>query len=445
MKHLPLLLLACCVGTLAHATRYMRDGKDCVQDKHGNEQCFKPSEYPEDEDDDMPMFYDEESNVKTKKEPLFIWDPVRVGYERHIEVSPGHTVTMVTKAVKPKVFMIENFLTEEETEHIKAKATLNGLSSSALHIDTKIRTDKDYISGKAMDSLSFRSQWDQDGNGVITVQEVVKTAEQNIKLYINTTEVQDMFTNLKMTEMDDGIITIQEFNAMDINALGGYMMELRENHPRFRDRFSEQIWLKHSDASDTIMSNLREKVIKITNLPRYIVEGGEPLQVLKYSPHGHYHAHFDGQDPDEYPDKQCCHLDLASQPFDCKLCRLLTIIYYLNDVEEGGETAFPVADKEGYVEPEFRQRKGGDLYNLSEFCYNSSLVVSPKKGRAVMFYNHHLDEEGFLGAMDQYSLHGGCDIRKGIKWMANNWITAPPAKYKDMESLYALIDPEGAF
>ena len=50
-----------------------------------------------------------------------------------------------------------------------------------------------------------------------------------------------------------------------------------------------------------------------------------------------------------------------------------------------------------------------------------------------------------LGAMDQYSLHGGCDIRKGVKWMANNWLTAPPAKYKDWDSLYSLIDPEGAF
>ena len=62
-----------------------------------------------------------------------------------------------------------------------------------------------------------------------------------------------------MNEMDDGWITSQEFNSMDIKSLGGYMMNLRESHPRFRDRFSEQIWLKHTDASDTIMHNLREK------------------------------------------------------------------------------------------------------------------------------------------------------------------------------------------
>ena len=26
------------------------------------------------------------------------------------------------------------------------------------------------------------------------------------------------------------------------------------------------------------------------------------------------------------------------------LCRYITVLYFLNDVEEGGETAFPVAD-----------------------------------------------------------------------------------------------------
>lgn len=30
------------------------------------------------------------------------------------------------------------------------------------------------------------------------------------------------------------------------------------------------------------------------------------------------------------------------------LLRYVTILYYLNDVEEGGETAFPVADNETF-------------------------------------------------------------------------------------------------
>lgn len=38
-----------------------------------------------------------------------------------------------------------------------------------------------------------------------------------------------------------------------------------------------------------------------------------------------------------------------------------------------------------------------DIRNLSEFCYNATLVVLPKKGRAVMWYNHFADDDGWLG------------------------------------------------
>jgi len=436
---LSILLISWTIVTYVKTNIYTKDGQKCEKDKHGNEHCYK-DEYEEDEDE--PVFYEKDPKAR---EPLFIWDPVRVGYEREIEVEAGKKVKMVTAAVQPKVFLIEDFLSEQEADHIVEKAQYYGLANSGLHLDTKITTDKKYTSGKARDSLGWRGRWDHNDDGKITLSEVIKTCEYNIKLYLNESEMMDVFRGLGMKELDDGIINEEEWTTFNTAGLGEAWTDIRENNPRFRDRFSEQIWLKHTDSSDKIMHNLREKVIKLTNLPRYIVEGGEPLQVLRYQPFGHYHAHFDGQDPKEYPNTKCCHLDLESQPYNCRLCRLMTIIYYLNDVEGGGETAFPVADKKGYVEKDFRERRGGDLYNLSQFCHNASLVVKPKKGRAVMFYNHFLDDKGWLGDMDLYSLHGGCDITKGIKWMANNWITSPPAEFSHQDSLYLHIDPEGAF
>ena len=34
----------------------------------------------------------------------------------------------------------------------------------------------------------------------------------------------------------------------------------------------------------------------------------------------------------------------------CWFCRYLTVLYFLNVVEEGGETAFPIADNKTYDE-----------------------------------------------------------------------------------------------
>jgi len=388
------------------------------------------------------MFYNAESNDQ-ENERLFIWDPVKVGYERTVDIGNGNNVKMTTKSLRPKVFQIENFLSDEEADYIKDKAELHGLANSNLHMDNKVKFDLDWSAGRAHESLQYWNVWDHNDDGKIIVEEIIKTARNYVRLYFNSTNVAEMFNVLNMNVLDDGIITEEEFVKMDTNVLGEYMTNVRRNHPIFRDRYSNQIWLKQSDRNDTIMANLREKVIKVTNLPRYIVEGGGPLQVLNYQPHGHYHAHYDGQDFADYPGTPCCHLSLEAQPNNCMLCRLVTIIYYLNDVEEGGETAFPVADKADFKEERFRERISGDLYNLSEFCHNASLVVTPKKGRAVMFYNHYLDKNGWMGPLDKHSLHGGCDIIKGEKWMANNWITAPPSKFSDKESLYAFMTPEG--
>jgi len=43
-----------------------------------------------------------------------------------------------------------------------------------------------------------------------------------------------------------------------------------------------------------------------------------------------------------------------------------------------------------------------------------------------MWYNHMISNvTGLLGPQDERSLHGGCDVLEGYKWIANNWINAP--------------------
>lgn len=424
---------------------YNKEGWKCTLDSLGKEFCFADNR-PDEEggEEDRPMFYNEVTNEK-EKERLFIWDPVRVGYEREIDLGRGNKVKMVTKSLRPKVFTIENFLTDEEADYIVYKAKQHGVESSNLHLDFKMQFALDTSYGAAHDTLQSWDAWDHNKDGNIVMSEIIETAREVVTLYYNSSNVKDMFATLNLTELDDGVITEEEFKQMDMMKLGSYMNNIRQNHPVFRDRYSNQIWLRQSDPRDRVLANLREKVIKLTNLPRYIVEGGEPLQVLNYQPHGHYHAHYDGQDFSDYPNTPCCHLSLSSQPNNCMMCRLLTIIYYLNDVDEGGETAFPVADKRGFTEERFRKRILGDLYNLSEFCHNASLVVKPKKRRAVLFYNQFLDRNGWMGKMDRHSLHGGCNIIKGEKWMANNWITAPPSKDADKDSIYSFMTPTDSF
>lgn len=78
-----------------------------------------------------------------------------------------------------------------------------------------------------------------------------------------------------------------------------------------------------------------------------------------------------------------------------------------------------------------------DKFNLSHNCRRSNLVIEPKKGTALLWYNHFLNEtDGWLGGLDPYTLHGGCDVIKGEKWLANMWIPAGHGWGKQFPSTY---------
>ena len=54
-----------------------------------------------------------------------------------------------------------------------------------------------------------------------------------------------------------------------------------------------------------------------------------------------------------------------------------------------------------------------------------------------MWYNNFIDHDsGLLGNLDLHSLHGGCDVTKGEKWIANSWLTAPTKDSRHIKSIY---------
>ena len=61
------------------------------------------------------------------------------------------------------------------------------------------------------------------------------------------------------------------------------------------------------------------------------------------------------------------------------LCRYLTVLYFLNAVEEGGETAFPVADNETFDE----EVRRFFIFNY-KFSLNLDLIINKQKIRATM-------------------------------------------------------------
>ncbi|XP_034720055.1 prolyl 4-hydroxylase subunit alpha-3 isoform X2 [Etheostoma cragini] len=140
-------------------------------------------------------------------------------------------------------------------------------------------------------------------------------------------------------------------------------------------RISKSAWLKGSAHS--IVGKLDQRISMLTGLN---VEHpyGEYLQVVNYGIGGHYEPHFD-------------HATSPSSPvFKLKTGnRVATFMIYLSSVEAGGCTAF--------------------IYG------NFSVPVMEKA--AIFWWNLHRNGQG-----DADTLHAGCPVLIGDKWVANKWI-----------------------
>ncbi|PWA61999.1 Oxoglutarate/iron-dependent dioxygenase [Artemisia annua] len=144
-------------------------------------------------------------------------------------------------------------------------------------------------------------------------------------------------------------------------------------------------------GQDETVRAIEKRIADFTFLP---VEHGEGLQVLHYEVGQKYEPHYD-YFLDDYNTKS------GGQ-------RMATVLMYLSDVEEGGETVFPSAKGNFSAVPWWNE--------LSE-CGKEGLSVKPKMGDALLFWSMKPD-----ATTDPSSLHGGCPVIKGNKWSSTKWI-----------------------
>ncbi|KAJ3672244.1 hypothetical protein LUZ60_006965 [Juncus effusus] len=142
---------------------------------------------------------------------------------------------------------------------------------------------------------------------------------------------------------------------------------------------------------DKVIRTIEQRIADYTFIP---VEHGEGLQILHYEVGQKYEPHFD-YFLDDFNTKN------GGQ-------RMATVLMYLSDVEEGGETIFPNA--------KINSSSLSWHDDLSE-CGKNGLGVRPKAGDALLFYSMKPD-----ATLDPLSLHGGCPVIRGNKWSSTKWM-----------------------
>lgn len=164
--------------------------------------------------------------------------------------------------------------------------------------------------------------------------------------------------------------------------------------PKQQIRTSTGVFLNSFEDAGGVLSWVEQKIAAVTLLP---VTHGEAFNVLRYNLNQKYDSHMDTFDP----------RDFGPQPSQ----RMATVLLYLSEVEDGGETVFKKEGEDGADRP------------VTDWasCEPGEFKYKPRMGDAVLFFS--LDPDL---AINPRSLHGGCAVRSGEKWVATKWIHEKP-------------------
>lgn len=344
-------------------------------------------------------------------------EPVKVGYVRQIELIRNEKpFTVKTLSLRPPIFEIPDFLSETEITRLLELAESGRLENS----------DVFHNSVDTLLSQNSFEYWDLNRDDVINTDEVIAGMRYIRDLHFTTNDVKKMLKWLKVGRRKPGMIHRSEFQLADIMK---YVKEIGELDPKVKGRYSNQTFIDFPSI-DGVAVTLDIKKTALTGLPIEVIRGSETPVAVRYGPSGHYHCHYDSHSG--HAEDSCC--DRRSLD-NCSICRYITILYFLNDVEEGGQTAFPIADSDATFKQQSWTRKSNYISNLSAYCPKANLRVEPKRGTAIMWYNHVIDQStGWLSDVDLMSYHGGCDVIRGHKWIVNNWINVIGKNWDDLRT-----------
>ncbi|XP_048760158.2 transmembrane prolyl 4-hydroxylase-like isoform X2 [Ostrea edulis] len=337
-----------------------------------------------------------------------------VGHVQKIDTNDTQgSVTLRTLNIKPLVLEADSFLSQEECDYFVKMATEEGLQESETVINQP-------------DGQRFVLR-DHDGNRKLTVREMKHTIQGSFDVFLEDEDILKMYRETGWDKDGDEMITNDELKDFSPTMLQNEIQKILKANPEKHSRMSKQVWLYPDRSKDKVFATVQKRVARVVGLPIELIKLSD-FQVVSYDIKGHYNAHWDSSRVEtKVP---CCTRERTKK---CRICRYMTILFYLNDVDDGGETAFPLANNDTLDYQSVMEKELIDLYRK---CENSPLKVAPSKGKAIIWYNHFVDEDtGWLGPLDEFTFHGGCPVKKGIKWIANFWVKTTDQKMKDLKKM----------
>lgn len=199
------------------------------------------------------------------------------------------------------------------------------------------------------------------------------------------------------------------------------LMDKDKGKPATDFRTSQYVFM--TTKSHAPLQRLDKRIANITGLD---IRNQEDAQILKYEVGNYYLSHNDYWSPAFYQAP-----DMVAMTHGGHKNRLATVFWYMNSDVTGGCTSFTRAPvhhhhaSQTLPPPPSPPPVVSDDANISSSIpevqdmidCDYGLKVSPKKGRAIIFYSLLPSGRG-----DDLAEHAACAVTSGTKWAANKWI-----------------------
>ena len=149
---------------------------------------------------------------------------------------------------------------------------------------------------------------------------------------------------------------------------------------------------------DEVLEKIEDRCAVFSGIP---VAHQEQMQLLRYRDGQKYSDHTDG---------------LISENGGK---RIATILMFLHEPTEGGETSFVLGNPLGKVKERIERTK--DQFSDCGYRSGKGFAVKPKVGDAILFFSF-----SEAGITDNNSMHASCPTLGGTKWTATMWIHERP-------------------
>ncbi|MEE6502262.1 hypothetical protein FKM82_004459 [Ascaphus truei] len=343
-----------------------------------------------------------EHRVRLQEEPVpYTYLPrlegIKVGYKQKLELVHNKVHDMKTLSLKPLLFEIPNFLTEDECKLLIHLAQLKGLQTSQI---LPVEGYKEAMEDLEISQADMFNLLDHNQDGQLQIKEVLTHSRLGNGRWMTPENIREMYTAVRADPDGNGVLSLDEFKKLNLRDFHKYMGSQKITMSDMV-RNSQHTWLYQGEGAHHMLRSIRRRVMTLTRLPRDVVDNSEPLQVVRYDEGGHYHAHMDSGPV--FSETACAHTKLTSNetsPFETS-CRYVTVLFYLNNVTGGGETAFPIADNRTYEEMSLIQNDV-DLRDTRKHCDKGNLRIKPRQGTAVFWYNYLSNGKGTYVKFNRY-------------------------------------------